>query len=302
MLGVHTTRPRTFTSDDVHFVQAVASLLAEAIQRLQAERALAAERTLLRTLVDNLPDAVYVKDTAGRKTLANPADVHNMGATSEAYVFGKSDFDFFPSELAAAFTADDQRVIRTGQPILNREEQITRPDGRSRVVRGPPVAPSLLATLSFERMLVLPIRADPLEGVILVLDQEEPATEDLAFGAMVSAQISVGLQRWHAQMTHRATAANAERVRLSRDLHDGVLQFLAGAAIQLEGLLRAGNLPVAPAGPATGPDRGTARIAHLHHRHAPGPIQRAGQADRPSRGVGRAGGPPFTLLEHLRPG
>lgn len=122
---------------------------------------------------------------------------------------------------------------------------ITRPDGRSRIVRGAPVAPSLLETLSFERMLVLPIRADPLEGVILVLDQEEPATEDLAFGTMVSAQISVGLQRWQAQMTHRATAANAERVRLSRDLHDGVLQFLAGAAIQLEGLLRAGNLPVA---------------------------------------------------------
>lgn len=122
---------------------------------------------------------------------------------------------------------------------------ITRPGGRARIVKGPPIAPSLLANLAFERMLVLPVRADPLEGVILVLDQDEPATEDLAFGAMVSAQISIGLQRWHAQMTHRATAANAERVRLSRDLHDGVLQFLAGAALQLEGLLRAGNLPVA---------------------------------------------------------
>jgi signal transduction histidine kinase len=81
--------------------------------------------------------------------------------------------------------------------------------------------------------------------VILVLDQEEPATEDLAFGAMVSAQVSIALERWQAQMTHRATVAAAERVRLARDLHDGVLQFLAGAALQLEGLLRAGNLPVA---------------------------------------------------------
>lgn len=122
---------------------------------------------------------------------------------------------------------------------------ITRPGARSRIVRGPPIAPTLLATLDFERMLVLPVRADPTDGVILVLDQEEPATEDLAFGAMVSAQVSTGLQRWHAQMTHRAAAAAAERVRLSRDLHDGVLQFLAGAAIHLEGLLRTGNLPVA---------------------------------------------------------
>lgn len=121
----------------------------------------------------------------------------------------------------------------------------TRPDAAARPRRGAPIAPSLLATLQFERMLVLPLRADPLEGVILVLDQEEPTTEDLAFGAMVGAQVSSALQRWQAQMTQRATAAAAERVRLSRDLHDGVLQFLAGAAIQLEGLLRAGNLPVA---------------------------------------------------------
>lgn len=122
---------------------------------------------------------------------------------------------------------------------------ITRSGDRSRVVRGPPAAPSLLSTLAFKRMLAIPLRADPLEGVILVLDQDEPAMEDLAFGAMISAQISVALQRWQAQMKHRATAAAAERVRLSRDLHDGVLQFLAGAALQLEGLLRAGKLPVA---------------------------------------------------------
>lgn len=122
---------------------------------------------------------------------------------------------------------------------------IMRPDTTSRVVRGPPVAPSVLATLDFQRMLVLPLHAPPSEGVILVLDQEEPTTEDLAFGAMVGAQVSSALQRWQAQMTQRATAAAAERVRLSRDLHDGVLQFLAGAAMQIEGLLRTGNLPVA---------------------------------------------------------
>lgn len=122
---------------------------------------------------------------------------------------------------------------------------ITRLATGARRIRGGPIAPSLMATLSFERMLALPLRAEPLEGVILVLDQEEPASEDLAFGAMVSSQISTALQRWQAQMTHRASAAAAERVRMSRDLHDGVLQFLAGAALQIEGLLRAGALPVA---------------------------------------------------------
>lgn len=122
---------------------------------------------------------------------------------------------------------------------------ITRRGTRSAVVRGAPIAPGLLATLAFERMLVIPLKAEPIEGVLLVMDQDEPATEDLAFGSMVSAQVSTLLQRWQAQMTHRAAAAAAERVRLARDLHDGVLQFLAGAALQLETLLRAGNLPVA---------------------------------------------------------
>jgi hypothetical protein len=51
-----------------------------------------------------------------------------MGASSEAEVLGKTDFDFYPREMAEAFYADDQRVIQSGRPILNREEMITLPD------------------------------------------------------------------------------------------------------------------------------------------------------------------------------
>jgi two-component system cell cycle sensor histidine kinase/response regulator CckA len=98
-------------------------------ERRRAEEALAAERLLLRTLIDHLPDAIYVKDDAYRKTLANPADVRNMGAASEAEVLGKTDFDFFPHDLAAAFYADDESVIQSGRPVLDREEMITLPDG-----------------------------------------------------------------------------------------------------------------------------------------------------------------------------
>ncbi len=100
--------------------------------RKQAEQALASERALLRTLTDNLPLAVYMKDTAGRKTLINPVDLLNFGVTSAAEVLGKTDSDFFPPEQAAAFHADDQRVFDTGQPVLNRMERLTRPDGSPR--------------------------------------------------------------------------------------------------------------------------------------------------------------------------
>jgi PAS domain S-box-containing protein len=90
-------------------------------ERKQAEETLARERLLLRTLIDNLPDAVYAKDAAGRKTMANPADLKNLHCKTEAEAIGKNDFDLFPKDVAEKFWADDQRVLQ-GQPVLKREE------------------------------------------------------------------------------------------------------------------------------------------------------------------------------------
>ena len=87
----------------------------------QADAKLAQERRMLRTLIDNLPDGIYAKDTAGRKILANPADLKVMKCQTEADALGKTDFDFFPADIAAQFSTDDQKVIQ-GQPVVNREE------------------------------------------------------------------------------------------------------------------------------------------------------------------------------------
>ncbi|MGA2683988.1 MAG: PAS domain S-box protein [Verrucomicrobiota bacterium] len=95
----------------------------------EAELRLTAERNLLRTVIDNLPDAIYVKDAETRKTLTNKADLNNLGSGSEAEVLGKTDFDIFPHNIAAAFFADDQAVLKTGQPVVNREEKVVRSDG-----------------------------------------------------------------------------------------------------------------------------------------------------------------------------
>jgi len=98
-------------------------------ERKQAEEAMANERALLRTLVDHLPMAVYLKDLAGRKTLANPVELDYVGATSEAEVLGKTDLDLFPPERAAGYEVINQEVIRSGQPVINREATFTKPDG-----------------------------------------------------------------------------------------------------------------------------------------------------------------------------
>ena len=99
--------------------------------RKQAETVLDRERSLLRTLVDNLPDCIYAKDTAGRKILANPADLKNIRCKTEAEAIGKTDFDHFPREIAEGFWADDQKVFG-GQPVIDREEYFLNDAGAKR--------------------------------------------------------------------------------------------------------------------------------------------------------------------------
>jgi len=98
-------------------------------KRKQAEEMLLNERLVLRTLIDNMPDAIYIKDMDGRKTLSNIADVKNMGATTEKEVLGKTDFEMLTSEIAQGFFEDDQMVLNSEIPVLNREEYLINDKG-----------------------------------------------------------------------------------------------------------------------------------------------------------------------------
>ena len=85
----------------------------------------------MRTLIDNLPDCIYAKDAAGRKTMANPADLKNLRCKTEAEAIGKNDFDLFSREIAENFWLDDQKVLQ-GHPVINREEYFIDEEGRKR--------------------------------------------------------------------------------------------------------------------------------------------------------------------------
>ncbi len=98
----------------------------------QIENQLAAERNLLRSLIDNLPDYIYVKDTQHRYAIDNIAHRRFLGASTEEEVIGKRLSDFFPSELVEQFSRDDQNIIEKGQILLNREEPFVGRDGRRR--------------------------------------------------------------------------------------------------------------------------------------------------------------------------
>ncbi|MGA9119985.1 MAG: response regulator [Bacteroidota bacterium] len=107
-------------------------MMRDITDRKRAEQLVQNDRILLRTLIDNLPDAIYVKDLACKKTVANLGDVHNLGCTSEGEVLGKDDFDFFPAEIAGRFYDDDQVVLKTGNPVINREEYMLDDRGAKR--------------------------------------------------------------------------------------------------------------------------------------------------------------------------
>jgi len=95
-----------------------------AMKRVEAERALAEERNLLRNVIDNLLDSIYVKSSNGHYLLDNLAHMRSIGVDSPEKVVGKTVFDFFPSTIAAKFNEDDETVLRTAQPIVNREEVV----------------------------------------------------------------------------------------------------------------------------------------------------------------------------------
>ena len=92
------------------------------MRQAQVEQALEDERRLLRLLIDNMPDYIYVKDEKSRFLIVNRAVAELTGAKSPDDLLGKTDFDYFPHEIASAFFADEQAVIRSGEPLISREE------------------------------------------------------------------------------------------------------------------------------------------------------------------------------------
>ncbi|MCI0462346.1 MAG: PAS domain S-box protein [Gemmataceae bacterium] len=100
--------------------------------RKTAEDELAHERYLLHSLLDTIPDSIYFKDRESRFIRINKALRFRKGVavSDPAQALGKTDFDFFTEEHARQAYEDEQEIMRTGQPIVAKEEQETWSDGR----------------------------------------------------------------------------------------------------------------------------------------------------------------------------
>ncbi|MBZ0285224.1 MAG: GAF domain-containing protein [Anaerolineae bacterium] len=102
------------------------------LEQLRAE--LASEKILSRTLMDNMPDSIYVKDTKGRFVSANVTVARLMGVKEPEALVGRKDSDFLSPELATQFYKDEQKLFRTGQPLIGKEEINIYPTGDIRWV------------------------------------------------------------------------------------------------------------------------------------------------------------------------
>ncbi len=100
--------------------------------RKRSEEELARERDLLRILMDSVPHLIYFKDDQTRYTRVNNAQMTNLGLRRAEEAVGRTDQDFYPSELANEFQADEIKILGSGVALVDKLERQTGVDATER--------------------------------------------------------------------------------------------------------------------------------------------------------------------------
>jgi PAS domain S-box-containing protein len=89
------------------------------------------EQQLLDAFLENIPDRVYFKDLESRFIRISRSKAITLGLDRPEQAIHKTDADHFHSAHASRALADEQEIIRTGKPIVSKEEEVVWPDGHS---------------------------------------------------------------------------------------------------------------------------------------------------------------------------
>jgi len=103
-------------------VTGTVGIVQDITERKRAEERLVEERELFRLLIENIPDQIYFKDAQSRFLLCNMPVAANAGYLSTDDLIGKSDADLFQYENARQFYDDEQKLMKSGEPLINQEE------------------------------------------------------------------------------------------------------------------------------------------------------------------------------------
>jgi diguanylate cyclase (GGDEF)-like protein/PAS domain S-box-containing protein len=106
-------------------------LQAEVVAHLASEKEWQVERALFRAVIDQVPDHLFAKNRDGSIVLANRAITRDLGVNYHDLV-GRTDFDLHSPEVAARFVADDQKVLASGESLLDIEEFVVGADGEKK--------------------------------------------------------------------------------------------------------------------------------------------------------------------------
>ena len=127
----HVGGPREWTDDQIAFASDVADIIHRALRnrkRNEREQSLRESSERLQAVLDTVEAAIFIKDTEERYQLMNQECRELLGIGPEADIVGRTDFDFFPDEVAAQIQMDDQRVLEKEETI-ELEEEIPTPEG-----------------------------------------------------------------------------------------------------------------------------------------------------------------------------
>ncbi len=108
-------------------------LVSDITEQHESANQLRASEEQYQSLVESLPQCIMRKDQFGRFTFVNNQFARLIGRTP-AEIIGKTDFDFYPVEMATKFQTDDRRVIESGELMETTEENVTA-NGNSHFVQ-----------------------------------------------------------------------------------------------------------------------------------------------------------------------
>jgi len=97
-------------------------------KRKDTEKELERNHNFLMTIIENIHDPIYFKDEKNRFVLVNKATADQWSVNTESMI-GKTDFDFLPHEKAQKAFDDENKILQTGEPIIDNIEKATGHDG-----------------------------------------------------------------------------------------------------------------------------------------------------------------------------
>lgn len=129
LLGVNTEKEKVWSEEGKRYLEWLKRFLVLLVETRQRVEHMQQEGYFLHLVLENMPDVIALKDSQSRFLWTSAFHCRIMGVSRVEDVVGKTDFDFFPSEEAKAFYQDEQEIVKTGKPIVNKLEKAHFQDG-----------------------------------------------------------------------------------------------------------------------------------------------------------------------------